>query len=123
MFGNVMVLVVEDDADIRDALRTLLEEVGCEVSTANNGSEALDALHGRERPQLIVLDLMMPVMDGWTFLERRREDAGLASIPVVVTTAAHNATAGGVEAVLRKPYDLEDLAALVRRHSPQARAG
>jgi len=82
------VLVVDDDAGIRETLARLLRAKGCEVSTATDGSDALRILRGEEpKPNAIVLDLMMPVMGGWEFLEAKADDATIRAIPVFVTTA------------------------------------
>jgi CheY-like chemotaxis protein len=81
------ILVVEDDADIRHALMELLNEEGYQVDGAGNGLEALAALRGGPRPDLILLDLMMPIMDGWQFRSAQRKDPSLAAIPVVLLTA------------------------------------
>src|SRR5262245_26845005 len=81
------VLVVEDSIDTRDSLAFLLRSVGgYQVSTAANGQEALDRLRAGPRPGLILLDLLMPTMDGWEFCHRLRQDPALASIPVVVVS-------------------------------------
>ena len=115
------ILVVEDDAGAREALSDILQEEGFDVSQAANGREALDQLEGGMRPCVILLDLVMPVMDGWEFRERQLRQASLAPIPVVVLTA----TAGeGPEAVperdvLRKPVDFEALLARVESHCPR----
>jgi CheY-like chemotaxis protein len=68
------VLVVEDDQELREAVGSILQEEGCSVRSASNGAEALTLLHGQERPCIILLDLMMPVMNGWQFLEQRKSD-------------------------------------------------
>src|SRR5947208_16254859 len=81
-------LVVEDDADVRHALTLFLEGAGHTVRTAANGREALEQLHANGRPDLIVLDLAMPVMNGWEFRGHQRRDPALADIPVGVLTAA-----------------------------------
>ncbi len=75
-------LVVEDDADIRDALDGLLSMEGFRVTGCSNGREALDWLHASPKPDLILLDLMMPIMDGWQFRVAQKEDPELATIPV-----------------------------------------
>ena len=112
------ILVVEDDAGAREALTDILRDEGFEVRGAANGREALDQLEGGMRPCVILLDLVMPVMDGWEFRQRQLREASLAPIPVVVLTA----TAGeGPEAVppgdvLRKPVDFDALLARVERH-------
>jgi CheY-like chemotaxis protein len=107
-------LLVEDDDDIRQELRELLEEEGFFVVEAHNGQEALDALERGLRPTLVVLDMMMPVMDGWEFLERIRSDAWSADLPVLLATAVYDkgSLPRGVS-VLQKPYNIDTLMNLV----------
>ena len=82
------VLLVEDDIDVREAVADTLDEAGYRVSPARNGQEALDMLRsGAVQPRVILLDLMMPVMDGWQFREEQLRDPALASIPVVALSA------------------------------------
>src|SRR5262245_11415139 len=81
------VLVVEDDNDIRDALTLILRDQGYQVDSASNGQEALDQLRRGSPANLIVLDLMMPVMDGWQFRHEQQRDPTLAGIPVVIVSA------------------------------------
>ncbi len=106
------ILVVDDDPDLRRSLAELLEEEGYEVSCANNGEEALHALAGAA-PNAILLDLTMPVMDGWTFREVQRSDPRLASIPTVVISAAYSDPRAlerlGAEAFLAKPFEVSRL--------------
>ena len=85
--GDHPVLIVEDDQDVRQALGLLLIDEGYNVLSAGNGLEALNLLKGNTAPCLIVLDLMMPVMDGWTFLAQRAIDPAPLAVPVVVVTA------------------------------------
>jgi CheY-like chemotaxis protein len=82
------ILVVEDDDDIRDSLKELLEEEGYRVDTAPNGEQALAKLRDQELPQLILLDLMMPVMDGWQFQKELRRIPSYASLPIIVISAS-----------------------------------
>lgn len=109
------VLVVDDDASIRELLSSALEDDGYEVLPATNGQDALSVVE-RWRPDVIVLDLMMPVMDGWTFAERLRERS---EIPIVVLSAAndlaHHAKAIGAREVVGKPFDLDQLLPKVAR--------
>jgi len=109
------VLVVDDDASIRELLSTVLEDDGYEVVPAANGEDAL-AVCARWRPDVIVLDLMMPVMDGWTFAKRLRERD---DIPIVVLSAANDldrhAKSVGAREVIGKPFDLDQLIPKVAR--------
>jgi CheY-like chemotaxis protein len=82
------ILVVEDDDDIRDSLKELLEEEGYQVDTAPNGEQALAKLQDQELPQLILLDLMMPVMDGWQFQKELRRIPSYAAVPIIVISAS-----------------------------------
>ncbi|MBJ6760143.1 response regulator [Myxococcaceae bacterium JPH2] len=105
------VLVVEDDPDIRGAVCELLELEGYGIASARHGAEALQYLNGRAHlPSLILLDLMMPVLDGQGLLERLRADTRLSTIPVLVLTASPMATPPvGAVGLLRKPVQLEEL--------------
>ena len=116
--SNRPVLVVEDDPDIRDATAILLEDEGYRVHQAENGQRALDALASEPLPCLILLDLMMPVMDGHEFLERMAElDPARAKLPVVVMTAAHNPVVPRALQVIKKPYSVEALLEAVAKHA------
>ena len=115
------VLVVEDDLDIRQALIEILEDHGFQAVGARDGSEALAfLLRAAELPCVILLDLMMPVMDGASFREAQRHDPRLASIPVVVLSAYQDADhhAHGLDAVsiLRKPPGVRELVSVLRTH-------
>ncbi len=103
------VLVVEDDEDIRAAIAEILEGEGYEVAIAANGSEALEELRHIRRPGLILLDLMMPVMNGHEFLARIRETPKLQSVPVLVLTAVSTEAPPGARGLLRKPFIVEEL--------------
>ena len=112
------VLIVDDDTDIRTALVDVLEEHGYEAISAVNGRDALNKLRQAEpKPCLIVLDLMMPVMDGRSFREEQLKTPEFADIPVVVVTAYRDVTDDlrGTD-FLKKPVDLEDLLAAARKH-------
>jgi CheY-like chemotaxis protein len=107
------VLLVEDDDDIRLALVEALRDEGIAVRAAANGADALQDLRQGSPPCLIVLDLMMPVMDGWQFRDKQLEDPTLAEIPVVVLTADGNAKAKAAKMNaalgMSKPVRLDDL--------------
>ncbi len=106
-------LVVEDDPDIREALSDLLEGEGYAVRTAANGVEALHRLAAKPRPCVILLDLMMPVMNGWEFLVEKNRSQALSQIPVVVVSAV-NGGAPNVSAIMPKPLDVDRLLSIVR---------
>ncbi len=113
------ILVVEDEADIRLSLQEALEWEGYRVFAASNGREALARLPNMPSPCLILLDLMMPVMNGWEFAAAVREDDILATIPIVVVTAfAHEVQRRtiGEREVVCKPIDLDLLLRLVTRY-------
>src|SRR2546421_13107211 len=114
------ILIVEDDADVRESLTEILQEEGYRVASAANGREALDLLHSAGPPCLILLDLMMPVMSGWEFRERQRQDPALAQIPVAIVTGVRNGSARlaamGAVAYLQKPIDIGALLATVSHH-------
>lgn len=109
------VLVVDDDQDIRDLLVSVLEDDGYQAESAKNGREALDVLE-RWKADVIVLDLMMPVMDGWTFAERMHEKW---DIPIVVISAAtdvkRHANRLGAADVIPKPFEIESLLPVIDR--------
>jgi len=109
------VLVVEDDRDIRDELRTLLEENDYCVIVAEHGRRALEVMRAGNRPDAIILDLMMPVMDGWEFREHQKKDPDLAPIPVIVTTASDRTVEA--DALLRKPIDRNALLRVLDEHA------
>ena len=105
------VLVIEDDQDTREMLGRFLELEGFHVETAANGRQALERLGSGIRASVIVLDLMMPVMDGWQFRLEQIRDASLSHIPVIVVSAAGRDRIDKIkaEAYLSKPVDLDEL--------------
>ena len=111
------VLVIDDSADSRSLLLEALEDLGCEALWAQDGDEGFWLAH-RERPDLILLDLMMPTMDGWDVLASLKRDSELASIPVVVVSALaeeqRGVLLGAIEA-LEKPVDSDQLALVLER--------
>jgi CheY-like chemotaxis protein len=113
------VLLVEDDLLTREAVTLLLSGDGYMVAAAGNGREALERLRAYERPDLILLDLRMPVMDGYAFQRHLQEDPGLASIPVLLFSAAGDAGARasdlGAAGCLQKPVATEQLLEAVHR--------
>jgi two-component system cell cycle sensor histidine kinase/response regulator CckA len=105
------ILLVEDDRSIRAALQGILEDEGYAVTTAENGRQALERLRSSPAPELIVLDLRMPVMDGWEFRAAQKQDPALARIPVLAVSADGSAKAAAIDAqaYLRKPLDTDAL--------------
>ena len=112
------VLVVEDDHSVRDLLATFLEGEGYTVHTAGNGQEALARLQSIVAPCLILLDLMMPVMNGWEFGERLKRSQDWSQIPVVIVSAAgdlkRQAATLGTVAHIGKPIDFGELLNVVQ---------
>lgn len=118
------VLVVDDDRGGAEAVSDLLEDQGYEVDYAANGQEALEHLRDESAlPGVILLDLWMPVMNGWTFREAQRQDPKLAEIPVVVITATTPPEDDPMRElpILSKPVDVESLLELVARHCGRPR--
>ena len=105
------ILVVEDNDDVREMMAVTLEVEGHEVATAINGRDALDKLHAGRKPCLILLDLMMPVMNGWEFRRALEGDPELCDVPVVVVSAATGEMTHRAEAAayLPKPLDMDQL--------------
>jgi CheY-like chemotaxis protein len=119
-----VVLVVEDEDDTRELLGHLLNhQIGCVVEEARHGIDAMDFLRDPEKPLpcVILLDWMMPKMNGAATLTELASDPMLATIPVIVCTAAPLEEAPGAVVVLRKPFSLTRLVALVREHCERAR--
>jgi CheY-like chemotaxis protein len=104
------VLVIDDDVDIRSVMCELLTDEGYQVKTAMNGRDALATL-ASWRPDVILLDLMMPIMDGWTFLTTRLADRRLRRIPVIVMSASHTLSRGderlAVADMVAKPFEID----------------
>jgi two-component system response regulator MprA len=111
------VLVVDDDADVREAIADVLRVEGLDVAVARDGRDALDQLRSSEvKPSLILLDLMMPRMSGWQLLEVLRDDRALAAIPVCVVSASGATAPSGARALLHKPFEIQALLDLVAKH-------
>jgi CheY-like chemotaxis protein len=115
------VLIVDDDPVTRQALALLLIGEGFTVAEAADGAAALAHLHADDLPRLVLLDLMMPVMDGWRFLNERQRRPALGAVPVLVLTAARGIDspalrAMGAEDILQKPVAPEDVLAAIKRY-------
>ena len=117
MSGCKLVLVIEDDEAIRETMQLALEMRGYRVVTASNGQEGIEVLGALPKPCLILLDLMMPVMDGWGFVTAIEHDPQLARIPVVVVTAfTKQAAKISARSVIAKPVPLDVLYDTVRTY-------
>ena len=114
------VFIVEDDLDTREMLARFLELEGFAVESAENGKMALERLGRGTRACVILLDLMMPVMDGWQFRQAQIQDQELAKIPVIVVSAAGRERIERIDAdaYLSKPVDLEELLGCVTQFCP-----
>src|SRR4051812_32404529 len=115
--GERHLLLVEDDSELRGSLCDLLRSDGYDVANTSNGSEALDYLKRSPAPDLILLDLMMPVKDGWQFRIEQKKDPNIASIPVLAMSAddTPKAVAVDAEAYIKKPFEYETLSGAIRR--------
>jgi CheY-like chemotaxis protein len=110
------ILVVEDDEDAREALVALLRMKGYHAVPAGNGQEALEYLRHARIPDLIILDLWMPIMNGWEFREEQVKDPRLAEIPVIIVTALSDRTDVNANEVIIKPVDVEHLLSSVSQY-------
>ena len=112
------ILVVDDDPAIRDVVVDILELANYTARTASNGVEALDDIR-EQPPDMVFLDLMMPIMDGWEFLRRCRRSSECAWVPVAIMSAARDAGSIadelGAQAFLPKPFELDDVLTVVTR--------
>jgi CheY-like chemotaxis protein len=119
-----VIVIVDDDADTREAIRTLLEDQGYRTAEASDGHEALAMVQQpRFKAALLLLDLMMPTMDGWQLRARLRADPDLAAIPIVIMTAHSAMLRALVNAepqtpVMRKPLDFDRLLEIVATYCP-----
>jgi CheY-like chemotaxis protein len=116
------ILVVEDDDNIRDLVDIVLSSAGYEVLTASDGASALEVV-GSTHPDLVLLDMRMPVMDGWEFARQYRAGPE-PHAPIVILTAARDAAERAAEicanGYLGKPFEVPDLLAMVSRHAGRA---
>ena len=115
------VLVVDDDADMIEVIELVLQDAGYKTRSALNGQQALEAVASGGMPALIVLDMLMPVMNGWQFAQAFRAKYG-DEVPIVVATAAEHVRSRsdgiGAVGVLPKPFEVSDLLRVVARHAP-----
>jgi CheY-like chemotaxis protein len=119
MSSTVTVLVVEDDADLREVVVSTIEHDGMRIVEAEDGREALDYILASGLPDLILLDMNMPVMNGWEFAHELHE-RGLYEAPIIVLTAAYDAERSarevGAAGYLGKPFEVRSLVAIVERY-------
>lgn len=118
-----LILLVEDDVAIRETVSECLSSEGYRVDAAEHGADALARLAGGERPALVVLDLVMPVMNGAELVERVRAEPRLAGLPMLLMTAAISSrgpSLPAVDATLVKPFDLDELLSVVGRLAPRS---
>jgi CheY-like chemotaxis protein len=113
-------LIVDDDRELLDALAETLQEHGFAVSTATNGREALTRLHEAPLPAAVLLDLNMPIMNGWQFCAAKRADAALNDVPVIVLSAAAKKDPASpyfldVEEIVSKPIEMDELLGAIGR--------
>jgi CheY-like chemotaxis protein len=118
------ILLIDDEEAIRHVLSLALEFENYQVFTASNGEEGLKTLRKIPRPGLILLDLMMPVMDGWEFLDVFRQDSSFSDIPIVVITASRKSNEiKDAVAVIEKPVELNELFKTVKRYYQRRKTG
>jgi CheY-like chemotaxis protein len=119
---SACILVVDDDADVLETMQMLLEGSGCEVLSATDGRKALELLRSGARPSVILLDLMMPVMNGWDFIAEANRERLLDEIPIVVLSGGRfrekDVVGLGVAGCLSKPVGLDRLMSTVRKYCP-----
>jgi CheY-like chemotaxis protein len=110
------VLIVEDEEDLRETMRSFLELAGFEVAAAKEGGEALTIAASIEHVCVVLLDLLMPGMNGWDFFDAFKASAPYMGTPVIVTTSAPSRAPAGADLVLAKPIDPDRLLAEVQRY-------
>jgi CheY-like chemotaxis protein len=115
------ILIVEDDPIMREGLGVAIEQEGGRAAFATNGREALSHLHARSLPDLILLDMLLPLMDGWSFLSQFKQLGEWSHVPVVIITGLAiasrewGATLGAID-VVKKPAPMDDFVAAIRRN-------
>lgn len=117
---NKLILLIEDDQDIRDSLELLLHMEGYQVRTASNGAEGLLRLRDIPPPDLVLLDLMMPVKNGYEYSAEHRQDPTHGNVPIVVLSADKDvdkkSSQLAAQAILKKPIDMHELLHAVSKH-------
>jgi CheY-like chemotaxis protein len=110
------VLIVEDEEDLRELMRDALQMQGYTVVTAEEGTDALRKIDDIGRPCVILLDLLMPGMNGWDFFDKLRERPELASVPVIIHSSASSRAPAGATRVLQKPLAFDSLLSVVAEY-------
>lgn len=111
------ILIVEDNVDIRSALVEVLNMEGHPTAEANNGRAALNYLHNNPRPSMVLLDMMMPIMNGREFLDALKKEPGCCNIPVIIISAvADRVDTTGAKECIGKPMDLNNLLDVVAKY-------
>lgn len=114
-----MILIVDDEADIRDSLEEFFMDEGYPVKTAPHGGEALASLERGDLPWVVILDLLMPVVDGNELYERMQANPRWSRVPVIVSTSVPERAPRGAT-IIRKPVNLTRLLSAVQRHCPKS---
>ncbi len=118
------ILVAEDDVGLRDVVVEILESSGYEVVPADDGQQAMSYLAAAEEaPAAVLLDLMMPVIDGWGCVRAMRADDRLWQIPIVIMSEAEEGVAAGADMFLRKPFRVDELLETIDHFARGARGG
>jgi CheY-like chemotaxis protein len=118
MLNERNILVVEDNVDIRSALVEVLNMEGHPTAEAVNGAAALNYIHNNPRPSMVLLDMMMPVMNGRQFLDVFLKEPGSAAIPVIIISAiSDRVDTTGAKECIRKPLDINSLLDIVAKYS------
>ncbi len=114
--GCRTILLVEDDPDVRDSLQDILEDEGFDVVPASNGKQAIEFLASNEpaRADLVILDLLMPMVSGWEVLQHMAAQPQLAGVPVIVLSAVMTPRPARAQGFVRKPFSLETFVGEVR---------
>jgi CheY-like chemotaxis protein len=115
------ILIIEDDELSREGLASVLRLEGCTPVLTADGKNALDYLKTSSAPDLILLDMLLPIMDGWSFLQCRKHDPGIAAIPVLILTGVPAASQGwaeslGAKCVVKKPIQVQHMIEEVKKY-------
>jgi CheY-like chemotaxis protein len=121
--GESLILVVDDDEAVLEALADLLSISGYVVARANNGLRALDYMRNHPPPALVIHDLVMPVMDGWRLQKEMKKDSAMARLPVVVMSALADPDGIDAAAILLKPFNITQLLEIVGKLTGHAQTG